>query len=123
MAKHLDLGENGEDMAGRYVTSRGLEILERRVRYARGEIDIVAKDGDEWVFIEVKTRKGGGSGSAVEAFTPEKAGRMRRAVEMYVYEHDLADAPMRCDFLAIDIGPDGVPEFSYFPGEITWRDS
>ncbi len=122
MAKHLDLGVNGEVLAERFLAARGLRIIDRRVRYSRGEIDIVAKNGAEWVFVEVKTRKSASSGTAAESFTPEKARRMRKAVEMYVYEHDLADAFIRCDFLAIDIGPDGTPEISWFPGEITWRD-
>lgn len=122
MAKHTDLGVNGELLAENFLVAQGLRIVDRRVRYQRGEIDLVAKSGDEWVFVEVKTRKSTSSGTAVEAFTPEKASRMRRAVERYVYEHDLADALMRCDFLAIDIAPDGVPDISWFPGEITWRD-
>ncbi len=85
-----------------------------------GELDLVAKDGDEWVFVEVKTRKSGSHGTAAEAFTPEKLRRMRRAVEMYVYEHNLADAPVRGDCIAIDFEPGGTPEISYFPGELMW---
>lgn len=122
MAKHIDLGMNGELLAERFLAAQGLRIIDRRVRYRCGEIDLVAKSGDEWVFVEVKTRKSIASGTAAESFTPEKAGRMRKAVEMYVYENNLADAPMRCDFLAIDIEPDGTPEIAWFPGEITWRD-
>lgn len=122
MAKHLELGENGEALAENFLVARGLRIIDRRVRYSCGEIDIVAKDGEEWVFVEVKTRKSVSSGSAAESFSPAKAGRMRRAVETYVYERALEDAPMRCDFLGLDIAPDGTPEVSYFPGEIVWRD-
>lgn len=122
MAKHLDLGVNGEVLAERFLAAQGLRIVDRRVRYARGEIDLVAKNGDEWVFVEVKTRKSVSSGTAAESFTHAKARRMRRAVEMYVYENNLADAVLRCDFIAIDIEPDGTPEISWFPGGITWRD-
>ncbi len=122
MAKHIELGKSGELIAEHFLAARGLSIIDRRVRFRRGEIDLIAKDGDEWVFVEVKTRKGDSSGSAAEALTPEKAGRMRKAVERYVYENNLYDAPMRCDLLAIDMDPDGAPEISYFPGEITWRD-
>jgi putative endonuclease len=122
MTKHLDLGVNGEVLAERFLAARGLRVIDRRVRFARGEIDLVAKEGEEWVFVEVKTRKSISSGTAAESFTPAKAARMRRAVEEYVYRNDLDGQSMRCDFVAIDIEPDGVPEISWFPGEITWRD-
>lgn len=121
MAKHLELGVSGELMAERFLVSKGLVIVGRRVWYKRGEIDLVARQGEEWVFVEVKTRKGDACGSAAEAFTPEKARRMRRAVEMYVYENSLANAVIRCDFVGIDIAPDGAPEITWFPGGITWE--
>ena len=122
MTNHLDLGLNGEALAENFLERQGLDIVERRVRYACGEIDLVAKNGDEWVFVEVKTRKSVSGGSAAEAFSPAKARRMRRAVETYVYKNNLDGEAMRCDFVAIDIAPDGTPEISHFPGEITWRD-
>jgi putative endonuclease len=121
-ASHLALGENGEILAERFLAGKGLRIVERRVRYACGEIDLVAKDGDEWVFVEVKTRKSVSSGSAAEAFTPAKTARMRRAVEMYVYDNNLSGAPMRCDFLAIDLEPGGTPVVTHFSGETPWLD-
>lgn len=122
VASHLDLGLNGEILAENFLVGLGLSIVDRRVRYACGEIDLVARDGAEWVFVEVKTRKSVSGGTAAEAFTPAKARRMRKAVEMYVYKNNLDREPMRCDFLAIDLGPDGTPAITHFPGGITWRD-
>ncbi len=122
MAKHLDLGVNGEELAEQYLARQGLKIIDRRVRYKRGEIDLVARDGEEWVFIEVKTRKSVSSGLAAEALSPAKAKRLRKAVELYIYENNLEGAVIRFDFLAIDVEPGGVPEITHFPGEIPWED-
>ena len=105
-------------MAAAFLRERGLRILERRVRLSRGELDIVARDGEEWVFVEVKTRSAGGCGSAVEALGPRKSARLARAVREYVYRHHLHEAPMRCDLVAIDLGPDGLPDISHYPGAI-----
>jgi putative endonuclease len=116
--RHLRLGEEGEEMAAQFLRGLGLAILERRVRFVRGELDIVARDGDEWVFVEVKTRSSRSLGTAVEAMTGRKSKRLGRAIREYVNRHALHNAPMRCDLVAIDIGRDGVPAISHYPGGI-----
>ncbi len=120
MAKHLDLGLNGELLAERFLAAKGMKIVDRRVRYKQGELDLVAKDGNDWVFVEVKTRKSAEFGTAAEAFTLQKARRMRRAVELYIQENSLHGQSVRCDFVGIDLDPDGMPEISHFPGGISW---
>lgn len=116
--RHLALGEAGEGLAADYLARQGLSIVERRVRYRRGELDIVARDGREWVFVEVKTRSAGAFGSAAEALTGRKSSRMARAVREYVYLHGIDDEPIRCDLIAIDFAPDGTPTISHFPASI-----
>ena len=49
------LGDWGEDIAGRFLESKGFQILDRKYRCAMGEIDLVARDGEELVFVEVRT--------------------------------------------------------------------
>lgn len=120
MAKHLELGENSEQLAANYLMRKGLTIVERRVRYRWGELDLVARQGEEWVFVEVKSRRDAGKGTAGEAFTSAKSRRMRRAVETYVRDHGLDNKPIRCDFIAIDFDADGVPTIQHFPGGIHW---
>ncbi len=115
---HLRLGEAGEDLAAGFLERQGLSIVERRVRFRRGELDIVARNGREWVFVEVKTRSPGSAGTASEALTRRKSARMARAVREYVALHDLHDQPIRCDLVAVDVGPDGAPEISHYPGGI-----
>lgn len=116
---HLRLGEEGEELAARFLERAGLKIVERRVRFRRGELDIVARNGKEWVFVEVKTRRTSRTGSAAEAMTARKTSRMGRAVREYLNRHDLGDPPVRCDLVAIDFSPDGVPVITHFPGGIT----
>lgn len=118
---HLELGESGEALAAEYLRTQGLRIVDQRVRFRRGELDIVARNGREWVFVEVKTRSDDRMGGATAAFTDRKAARMRRAVEEYVLLHDLFREPIRCDVVAIDFNADGVPEIKHYPGCITWK--
>ena len=118
MTSHLRLGEMGEELAAGFLQKRGLSIVERRVRFRRGELDIVARNGREWVFVEIKTRSRGSAGTASEALTRRKSLRLSRAVREYVNRHGLHDQPIRCDLVAVDIGRDGVPTISHYPGGI-----
>lgn len=67
-----ELGHRGERMAEAYLQQKGLRIVERNYRTARGEIDLVAWDGDVLVFVEVRTRSGLRYGSALESITWQK---------------------------------------------------
>lgn len=112
--RHLALGEAGEKMAARYLEKKGYSIVGRRVRCGGGEIDIIARLGKEWVFVEVKTRSSDRMGTAAEALTRGKATRLARAVVAYMTQHELHDSPVRCDLLAIDFDGD-VPRIEHFP--------
>lgn len=116
MSRHLRLGEAGEELAAQYLRGKGLRIVQQRARIGRYEIDIVARQGREWVFVEVKTRGSERFGSASEALTERKRGRLRRAVDAYLNRYGLEREPVRCDFVAIDLDPDGVPTVTHYPG-------
>lgn len=118
MSWKQELGASGEAMAEEYLRRRGLVIVDRRVRYRRGELDLVARDRDVWVFVEVKTRKGVRMGMAAEAMTPTKLSRMRHAVDEYVNRHGLHGKPVRCDLFTIDFDGGDVPRMAHFPGAI-----
>jgi putative endonuclease len=81
------LGEYGERLACRFLTDIGFTIIERNWRCARGEIDIVATEGDCLVVCEVKTRRSEAFGAPFEAVTRSKASRLRRLAGLW-----LADA-------------------------------
>jgi putative endonuclease len=76
------IGVIGEQMAVRHLEAAGMVVLDRNWRCAegglRGEIDIVARDGDVLVFCEVKARRGEAAGHPLEAITPRKVAQLRR---------------------------------------------
>lgn len=97
------LGEYGEDLACDALRRRGYEILERRLRFRDGEIDIVARDGDVIVFVEVKTRAGGAFGAASAAVTPLKQRRLTALATAYLARCRLLDRPCRFDVVTVEV--------------------
>ena len=98
------LGKSGEQAAVAELERRGYAILDRRYRTARGEIDIVARDGDTVVFVEVKVRETAECGTAAEAVTCQKQRRLAYMACDYLARHHLMDQPCRFDVVAIDAG-------------------
>jgi putative endonuclease len=72
------LGRFGEEVATEHLVAAGLTIVARNWRCREGEVDIIALDGDVLVMCEVKTRRGVGFGTPLDAVTPAKAARLRR---------------------------------------------
>jgi putative endonuclease len=105
------LGKSGEDLAVAELERRGYAILARRYRTRHGEIDVVARDGDTIVFIEVKTRTSAEFGTAAEAVTPYKQRRLVSMAGDYVTRQRLLDRPCRFDVIAVDdVDVDVAPE-------------
>jgi putative endonuclease len=95
------LGIYGERLAADYLISLGYEILERNWRCGIGEIDLIARDKDRWVFVEVKTRNGAGFGSPFEAITQEKMSRLRRLVGEWCRLRQVAGVQVRIDAVSV----------------------
>ncbi len=95
------LGRSGEEAAVAYLRKKKFVIVERGFRFHRGEIDIIAYDGDTLVFIEVKTRRDKVFGLPEESVTPAKQAQVRRVAEAYLMIHNLHDVPCRFDILSI----------------------
>lgn len=104
--RQLSLGRAGEDLAAAYLEGRGMTIVERNFRCPRGEIDIIARDGDELVFVEVKTRRSLRLGSPLEAITPVKLVRIRRLVGIWLSRQTEFIAAIRIDGLGIVMSPE-----------------
>jgi putative endonuclease len=103
------LGIAGEDLACRELERRGYAILARRYRTRFGEIDIVARDGDVVVFVEVKARRTKRYGSAAEAMSLRKRRRIAAMALDYLAWHDRSDRRCRFDVVAIDgLGAPGM---------------
>ncbi len=103
MAARDELGRYGEDVATRFLVAKGWTILGRNWRCRQGEIDIVALDGDDVVFVEVKTRRGVAFGSPAEAVTREKLARLRRLAATWLATEDRGFAGVRIDVVAIEV--------------------
>jgi putative endonuclease len=108
----MNCGKSGEDLAARFLAENGFTILARNYRYERAEIDIVAEEGEELVFVEVKTRRSRSYGAPEEAVTEEKQEQIRSAAEGYLYQHDVDDRPCRFDIVAVEV-KDGMAEIRH----------
>lgn len=108
------LGRRGEDAAVAFLTEKGYRIEARNWRPTgrvsqdvRGELDIVARDGETWVFVEVRARRGQAYGAPEESITPRKARQLVALAWAYVQAHALEDADWRIDVVALAMAPDG----------------
>ena len=101
MAAKDDLGRRGEDLAAEYLAGEGLQLVERNWRCSQGEIDLVARDGDELVFVEVKTRSSLGYGHPLEAITVAKLARLRRLASAWCVAHPGQKGLVRIDAVAV----------------------
>ncbi|MEY4722978.1 MAG: hypothetical protein RLZZ324_491 [Candidatus Parcubacteria bacterium] len=95
------LGIAGELIAERHLAAAGLRILGRRVRTAAGEIDLIALDGREVVFIEVKTRSSAAFGAPEEAVTRDKRARLRRSAQAWLRSVGRAEVAYRIDVVGV----------------------
>ena len=101
MRTTTELGQRGERIAARYLTDRGLRLLDRNWRCREGELDIVARDGDAIVFCEVKTRREVGFGHPVEAVTPAKQRRLRLLAHRWLSAHEEHAPDLRFDVVGV----------------------
>jgi putative endonuclease len=97
------LGMQGESMACTELERLGYHIIERRYRTRFGELDIVARDADTVVFVEVKTKTDAAYGDPAEAVTRQKQRRLVSMAEDYVASHALDNTPCRFDVVGVDV--------------------
>lgn len=111
-ARH-ETGAAVESAAARYLASQGLILLDTNVRYRDGELDLVMRDGDTLVFIEVRYRASAEFGGAAASVTPTKQKRLIRAATRYLVAHPkLSALPCRFDVM----GAEGDPKAP----QLTW---
>jgi putative endonuclease len=107
------LGRKGEDLAHRYLRSAGYKVVARNYRPGQdSEIDIVARDGDKLVFVEVKTRTSAEFGSPDRAIDREKQRHILRAARSFVTRSGDSWSTVRFDIVAIVFG--NAPEISHY---------
>ncbi|MBC6428187.1 MAG: YraN family protein [Cellvibrionales bacterium] len=100
--QHLLRGRAAEERAVRFLRRAGLQIVARNQNFKHGELDIVARDAGQWVFVEVKFRHRSDYGEPAEMVTPSKQQRLHRAGLAWMQENDPEMArPCRFDVIAI----------------------
>ena len=103
-------GRAGEAAAESHLRQIGFEILARNYRTREGEVDIVARDGDTCVFVEVKARRQSAYGLPEESITATKAGHLIAAAQAYLGEHGGLHDDWRIDLVAVELDRAGRVE-------------
>jgi putative endonuclease len=94
-------GKHGEDLACEELQRLGYAIIDRRFRTRCGELDIVAREGDVIVFVEVKARSSDRFGAPLESVTWKKRQRLSQMAESYLFLKRLCGVPCRFDVVAV----------------------
>jgi putative endonuclease len=109
MAEKDVLGAWGEELAAVALEADGYRIIDRNWRCPQGEIDIVAMDGADTVFVEVKTRSSTAFGHPLEAITMIKLSRLQRLAMAWCVAHPAVHARIRIDVVAVIAPRTGEP--------------
>lgn len=107
MARHNIKGQQAEQLACDHLKARGLRLVKRNFNVPQGEIDLIMREGDTLVFVEVRYRTRRDFGTAAESIDWRKRRRLANAAARYLQAHPRqADRPSRFDVVSID-HPDG----------------
>jgi len=97
------IGSHYEQQVAAFLEQNGFVILEQNFRCRSGEIDIIARDGDYLVFVEVKYRNSDSAGIALEAINAKKAAQVRRVAQIYLYQNHYPETtPCRFDAAGVN---------------------
>jgi len=104
------LGRTGERLAAEALMSKGYRILERNFRCRQGEIDLVAEDEQDIIFVEVKARRGVSFGLPEDALTMRKRRKLVEVASYYLDLHTCSDRSWRIDVVAVQFSSSGKLE-------------
>lgn len=108
--KRKTTGAIGEKLAADYLIKQGYEIIETNYRCKEGEVDIIARDNDFLVFIEVRTKNSRVFGSPEESVTNTKKQHLKNVAARYIESHDKLSQQWRIDFVAVELDRAGRPQ-------------
>lgn len=116
------LGEQGEDIARKFLSHCGMKILGRNYRCPAGEVDIIALDrsesnqaGQTVVFVEVKTRCDDSYTDPESAVDAEKRRRMKKVANYYLASREGQDLAFRFDIVSVVMRPGEKPQIKHIP--------
>ena len=118
--KRQNLGRWGEEQAAIFFLEEGYEIIARNVRTPYGEIDLIVRQGDVLVFVEVKTRSNDTYGMPEVSITAKKQEHMLLAAKSYLLDHSELDTAWRIDVVAIRRrGNEPAPEIIHYENALS----
>jgi putative endonuclease len=113
------LGNRGEEMARHYLQEEGYPLLDTNYRCPWGEIDIVTQDGEDMVFVEVRTRRSQQYGTLEESITASKARHLIAAGQEYLQQKGAEASGWRIDLVGVWLGPDsGMPRVRHLKNAV-----
>jgi putative endonuclease len=113
-------GRDGETLARRYLEQHGYCIREVNWRCEHGEIDIVAENAGVIVFVEVRTRRGGGVERAFESIDSRKCAKLIALAQVYLSSHQCDERKWRIDVIAIGRHRDGSASLEHSEDALGW---
>lgn len=116
MGRNQRIGAWGEELAAAFLEERGYQLVGRNIRTPHGEIDIIAKQQNLWVFVEVKARTSDAFGPPEIAVGPRKQAHMRASADHYAQVNDVDH--WRIDVIAVE-RTEGQPRITHFQNAIS----
>ena len=114
MAKHNATGALGEMLAEQILVKKGYQIHFRNWRTGKKEIDLIASYDNQWIFVEVKTRRSNAFGYPEDAVDARKKGHMREAAAAFLLQNPTGFPTLRYDVVSITFFPAGEPECIHY---------
>jgi putative endonuclease len=112
------LGDWGESLVGRFLQEKGYTLLDSKARTPYGELDLVARQGNATVFIEVKTRRTKAFGAPEEGVTRQKQAHLLASAQAYLQAHPQMDGDWRIDVISVFLSESGTPEIVHFENAV-----
>ncbi len=119
MNKH-DIGVKGEDIALAHLLAKGHTLLTRNWKCRMGELDLVTRQRDILIFVEVKACSGRGLDAAIMNMTPRKIERLTKAIHYYLDAHNISEPLWQLDFVAVAIPYSGAPLVEHWENALEW---
>ena len=120
MGQTQKIGKKGESIARDFLIQKGYTIIDENWSTRFGELDIVAKKDNVYVFVEVKTRHSKNTESAFASITPAKREKMIKAVYQYLHENDLDDIIWQIDAIGIALHHNQSPIIDHVEDAFDW---
>lgn len=98
--RHI-LGKYGELVAAQYLESLGYELVEKNFQGKSGEIDLILRDHDSWVFVEVKTRNSHSHTPGLESVDDVKISRLRKTISDWLHARGITAGRIRLEVLSV----------------------